>query len=220
MHASRGGRALVARPRARRFAGELLGLHRSREHTVELKCFPVLPAPSSSVAEYQSALVAAENDAPDSPSPALERSTGRLVRRVGAHTDFCSLTLLALPRDDVGGLQERSAKGAYHHVARVDGALLVHVGDMLEALLGGRVGATRHRVVAPTSARAWRADRYTMQFFMSKDRMVRIGALLPLAELAPAPLLLGGQRPEGGDLCGDLVLEGHEAILASRMQLF
>ena len=94
--------------------GELLGLHRSRDHTVELKCLPVLPAPapSSSVAEYQSALMAVENDAPDSPSPALERSGGRLVLRVEAHTDFCSLTLLALPPDDVGGLQERSAKGA------------------------------------------------------------------------------------------------------------
>jgi isopenicillin N synthase-like dioxygenase len=208
----------------------LLDLHGARDHTVELKCFPTLPvpAPGSRLAEYVAALEKAEAAEESEFAELLLSSKTALVRRVGAHTDFCSLTLLALPRDDVGGLQEYGADGRYHHVRHADGVLLVHVGDMLETLLGAHVRGTRHRVVTPTSARAWRANRYTMQFFMSPNREAPIAPLLPLASGAQAhdgtapllPLLLRGERPHGGALCGDLVLERHDAILAPRMELY
>lgn len=213
----------------------LLALHSLHDHTVELKRFPVLPTPAagSRAAAYFAALQRVEQEelkekSVDSCSLVSSTSDSRelellaqSVRRVGAHTDFCSLTLLALPCDDVGGLQERSVGGAYHHVARMDDVLLVHVGDMLETLLAGAVVSTKHRVVAPTSTRAWRDPRYTMQFFMSPDRHARIAPLLSAPETgAPLPLLLRGNRPEGGALCGDLVLERHDSILAPRMELF
>lgn len=216
----------------------LLALHSHRDHTVELKQFPALavPVPGSPAGAYFAALQRAEQDKlreqsadaslsmpRDSDSELLAQSSSRATAgsRVGAHTDFCSLTLLALPCDDVGGLQERSVDGSYHHVTRTDDVLLVHIGDMLEALLAGAVVGTKHRVVSPTSMRAWRDPRYTMQFFMSPDREAHIAPMLAVPETrASVPLLLRSKRPQKGALCGDLVIERHDAILASRMQLF
>ena len=197
--------------------GELLGLHRSREHTVELKCFPVLPAhaPSSSVAEYQSALMAAENDAPDSPSPALERSAGRFVRRVGSHTDFCSLTLLALPRA-AGAQREGRVPPRRTGGRRAPRPRWGHARGAARRA-GGRHSAPRRGAHLP--ARVARRPLHHAVLHVARPHGAHRGHAPARGgrSRTPAP---GRQRPKGGDLCGDLVLDRHEAILASRMQLF
>jgi isopenicillin N synthase-like dioxygenase len=86
----------------------------------------------------------------------------RVVVRGARHTDFGTLTLLA--QDVVGGLrvQPRLKKGecfnegdnleATHapwiHVAPVEGALVLNVGDMLQRWTNGRLVATPHQVVS------------------------------------------------------------------------
>lgn len=61
------------------------------------------------------------------------------------HTDYGCLTLVA--QDDVGGLQVRADDGEWLDVPRIDNALVLNSGQVLEAWSGGRIKATPHRVL-------------------------------------------------------------------------
>ena len=70
----------------------------------------------------------------------------------GAHTDYGSLTLLMT--DGVGGLQVRTrGSDDWTDVPRVDGALVVNIGDCLMRWTNDIYVSTPHRVVAPPAAR-------------------------------------------------------------------
>jgi isopenicillin N synthase-like dioxygenase len=76
---------------------------------------------------------------------------------VGEHTDYGLLTLLK--QDDIGGLQVKSRSG-WVDAPPVPGSFVCNIGDMLEAITGGRYRSTPHRVL-PSLKR----DRLSWPFF-------------------------------------------------------
>jgi isopenicillin N synthase-like dioxygenase len=80
------------------------------------------------------------------PSPEVQRPG------VAAHVDYSLITLLA--QDDAGGLEVMLADGAWHPVTPRPGALVVNLGEIAEAVTGGALRATPHRVVNPSSQRS------------------------------------------------------------------
>ncbi len=87
-----------------------------------------------------------------------------------AHVDSGFLTLLA--QDGVAGLQAQDASGAWIDVPPEEGTLAVNFGGLLERWSGGRIKATRHRVLGSDRA------RYSIPFFYEAR---------PDAEIAPLP---------------------------------
>lgn len=91
------------------------------------------------------------------------------------HADSGFVTLLA--QDGVEGLQARNLAGEWVDVPPADGMLAVNFGQLLERWTGGLVQATRHRVIAPKTA------RFSIPFFYEP----RADALI-----SPLPIEGGG----------------------------
>lgn len=79
----------------------------------------------------------------------LHALTGQTHSRIGAHSDFGSLTLLF--QDSVGGLEveDPHSPGTFRPAPPIPGTLLVNVGDLMERWSNGRWRSTVHRVGAP-----------------------------------------------------------------------
>ena len=77
--------------------------------------------------------------------------------------DFGFVTLLA--QDGVAGLQAKNLAGEWIGVPPAEGTLVVNFGKLLERWTGGRVRATRHRVIAPG------AERFSIPFFYEPRSM-------------------------------------------------
>ena len=84
--------------------------------------------------------------------------------RVGAHTDFGSLTILA-PTAAPGGLQVRTADGRWLDVEPLPGCLVINLGDMMARWTNDRWRSTLHRVVNPPPGSGARARRQSIAFF-------------------------------------------------------
>lgn len=83
---------------------------------------------------------------------------GTRVYQLGlAHVDSGFVTLLA--QDGVAGLQAEDSSGRWVDVQPTEGTLVVNFGGLLERWTGGRVRATRHRVIG------FGASRYSIPFF-------------------------------------------------------
>jgi isopenicillin N synthase-like dioxygenase len=80
--------------------------------------------------------------------PALERPPQPGQLRAGAHTDYGTLTVLAI--DDEPGLQVQVADGTWIDVDHVPGGLVVNLGDLMQRWTNDRWRSTMHRVVTPT----------------------------------------------------------------------
>jgi isopenicillin N synthase-like dioxygenase len=100
------------------------------------------------------------------------------------HADSGLVTLLA--QDGVEGLQAKNLAGEWIDVPPADGTLAVNFGQLLERWTGGRVRATRHRVIAPKTA------RFSIPFFYE-----------PRVDAEIAPLPLAGSEPFEAFLYGD-----------------
>ena len=74
-----------------------------------------------------------------------------------AHVDSGFVTLLA--QDGVAGLQAEDSCGRWTDVPAEEGSLAVNFGGLLERWTGGRVRATRHRVIG------YGTPRYSIPFF-------------------------------------------------------
>ncbi len=72
--------------------------------------------------------------------------------RVGAHTDFGTVTIL--DRDTDNGLQVERVAGHWIDAPRLDDALTVNLGEMMVLLSQQRWRANPHRVVAKPGAAA------------------------------------------------------------------
>ncbi|MCV3209744.1 isopenicillin N synthase family oxygenase [Mesorhizobium sp. YC-39] len=104
------------------------------------------------------------------------------------HADSGFVTLLA--QDGVEGLQAKNLSGEWIDVPPADNTLAVNFGQLLERWTGGRVRATRHRVIAPKTA------RYSIPFFYE-----------PRVDAEIAPLPLAGAQPFEPFLYGDYLWE-------------
>ncbi|CAL5077482.1 unnamed protein product [Urochloa decumbens] len=106
--------------------------------------------------------------------PAAPASGGAKAARFGlcAHTDSDFVTILH-QQDAVGGLQVLKDKEAGRWVAvrPNPGALIVNVGDLLQAWSNDRYRSIQHRVVVPAAA----AERFSVAFFLcpADDRLIR-----------------------------------------------
>jgi len=99
-------------------------------------------------------------------------------RRVigGAHVDSGFVTLLA--QDGVEGLQALAASGQWINVPPREGTVAVNFGGLLERWTGGRIKATRHRVLSPGRA------RHSIPFFY-EPRVDAVIRPLPLHGIEP-----------------------------------
>lgn len=70
---------------------------------------------------------------------------GRELEGLAMHTDMSCVTILY--QDEIGGLQVRSKEGKWMDIEPCEGALVVNMGDMLQAWSNGRLRSSEHRVV-------------------------------------------------------------------------
>jgi isopenicillin N synthase-like dioxygenase len=115
-----------------------------------------------------------ERDPVDIGEGAIFADDNGTKRRVigGAHVDSGFVTLLA--QDGVEGLQALAALGQWVDVPPREGTVAVNFGGLLERWTGGRIKATRHRVLSPGK------PRHSIPFFYEP----RVDAVIE-----PLPLL-------------------------------
>ena len=86
----------------------------------------------------------------------------------------------------MGGLEAKAVSGSWLPADPIPGAILVNVGDLLEAVSGGRFPATRHRVLVPLEEFQRRNPRQSIAFFVHPDDAVVISPLAgPMAAYPP-----------------------------------
>ena len=108
------------------------------------------------------------------PTPAGEPLPGQL--RAGPHTDFGSLTILAV-NDAPGGLQVLFPDGAWHDVRPGPGQFVVNLGDMMGRWTNDRWKSTVHRVVNPPRDAASSSRRQTIGFFLHPNYDAQVACL-------------------------------------------
>jgi isopenicillin N synthase-like dioxygenase len=108
------------------------------------------------------------------PEPSGEPMPGQL--RAGPHTDFGSLTILAV-NDAPGGLQVLFPDGAWHDVRPEPGQLVVNLGDMMARWTNDRWKSTVHRVVNPRRGQVAGSRRQTVGFFLHPNYNARVTCL-------------------------------------------
>ena len=97
------------------------------------------------------------------PAPAPAPLPGQL--RTGAHTDFGSLTMLAMD-DAPGGLQVMMPDGAWRDVRPAPEHLVVNLGDMMARWTNDRWKSTLHRAVNPPTELTSQSRRQTLGYFL------------------------------------------------------
>ncbi len=110
------------------------------------------------------------------------------VQGIGAHTDMELFTIL-LPT--APGLEVMNSAGQWIDAPPIEGAFVVNIGDMTEALSGGRFVATSHRV------RKVAEERYSFPLFFACDYDVQIEPLPQFRTpetVAKYPLLIAGEH--------------------------
>ena len=106
---------------------------------------------------------------PGSPEPLPDQM------RMGAHTDYGSLTILWA--DDVPGLQIQVEDGSWRPVQPRPGAFLVNLGDLLAEWTNDRWRSTMHRVVPPPAGTDGSARRRSIAWFQQPDHDAVIACL-------------------------------------------
>jgi isopenicillin N synthase-like dioxygenase len=96
--------------------------------------------------------------------PELEHDPEPGQLRVGAHSDFGSLTLLA-PSANSAGLEALLRDGTWAEVKPRAGCLVVNIGDMMGRWTNDRWRSTLHRVVNPPPGAGARSRRQSIAFF-------------------------------------------------------
>jgi len=89
------------------------------------------------------------------------------IIRCGEHSDYGTITLLF--QDQLGGLEVKDVAGRWVSADPVPGTVLINVGDLLEAMSGGRFPATKHRVVVPEQEFRRKTLRQSIAFFVHPD---------------------------------------------------
>jgi isopenicillin N synthase-like dioxygenase len=104
--------------------------------------------------------------------------------RMGAHTDDSLLTVLhqSVPESGFAALQvELPGEDTWRSVPPSDDVFVCNVGESLAYLTGGRVLATRHRVIAPPEGRAAGSARTSLVHFFHPNWNAPLRPSLPKA---------------------------------------
>jgi len=96
--------------------------------------------------------------------------------RTGAHTDYGTLTILAMTEAD-GELEVRMPDGRWQPVRPAPGALVVNLGDMMARWTNDRWTSTLHRVGNPRELGSTRSRRQAIGYFMHPDFDATIEAI-------------------------------------------
>jgi isopenicillin N synthase-like dioxygenase len=118
------------------------------------------------------------------PEPEGDPLPGQL--RAGEHTDFGSLTILAM-NDAPGGLQVKMADGSWQNVHAERGQLIVNLGDMMQRWTNDRWKSTLHRVVNPPAAARRTSLRMSIGFFLHPNYDAQIECLPTCCDPAHPP---------------------------------
>lgn len=97
--------------------------------------------------------------------------------RIGAHTDFGTVTILDR-QHGVGGLQVHTLSGEWVNAPFDPAAFTVNIGDLLARWTGDRWRSTRHRVLPP-DASAPDEELISLIYFYETDPDARIASLAP-----------------------------------------
>jgi isopenicillin N synthase-like dioxygenase len=132
--------------------------------------------------------------------PALKTPLQPRQLRIGAHTDFGSLTILL--SDGTPGLQVYR-DGQWSDVVLEPDELLVNIGDLMADWTAGRWTSTLHRVVPSAPDR----DRLTVTFFHHPNYDATITPLI-------SPLSVGGAKASAskGVTAGEYLAQKLEAL--------
>ncbi|KAI0657415.1 thymine dioxygenase [Cubamyces menziesii] len=104
------------------------------------------------------------------PSVPAQKLVDGEISRIGAHSDFSSITLLF--QDDVGGLEVENPDrpGEFISVPPVPRAVLVNAGDFMQRWSNDQIRSALHRVRAPPGMTdGMTPDRYSIPYFCSTD---------------------------------------------------
>lgn len=121
---------------------------------------------------------------PEPVEPFMTQWNGERIEVVcGAHVDSGLVTILS--QCDVPGLQVKPGNGEWLEVPAIDDRFVVNFGGLLARWTGGRIRATRHRVLSGGG------ERFSIPFFCEPRANTVISAL-PLEGVAPfAPFQYG-----------------------------
>jgi len=108
------------------------------------------------------------------PDPPDDVAPGQL--RTGAHTDFGSLTILAI-NDAPGGLQVELPGRGWCDVSPPPETLVVNLGDMVARWTGDRWRSTLHRVVNPPADAGIGTRRQSIAYFLHPNYDARVSCL-------------------------------------------
>ena len=119
------------------------------------------------------------------PPPIGDPKPGQI--RCGEHTDFGSLTILAL-NDAPGGLQVKSRDGQWLDVTAERGQFIVNIGDMMQRWTNDRWVSNLHRVVNPPTDRRAESRRLSIGYFLHPNYDTLV---------APVASCIGPETPAG-----------------------
>ena len=118
------------------------------------------------------------------PPPTGDPKPGQV--RCGEHTDFGSLTILAL-NDAPGGLQVKLRDGTWCDVTADRGQFIVNIGDMMQRWTNDRWVSNLHRVVNPPAELRAASRRLSIGYFLHPNYDTEI-ACLPSCVNASNPM--------------------------------
>lgn len=118
--------------------------------------------------------------------PSLNRPAEEGQLRCGEHTDFGSITILAM-NDAPGGLQARLPDGRWYDVQPETDQLVVNLGDMMARWTNDRWRSTLHRVVNPPEETVGETTRQTIGFFLHPNYDAEIACIESCREAGVAP---------------------------------
>ena len=131
--------------------------------------------------------------------PALAATPKPGQLRTGAHTDYGSLTILAMTEAD-GGLEAQSGDGRWIPVQAGRGELVVNLGDMMQRWTNDRWTSTMHRVVTPEKLGDATSRRMSIGYFMHPNFDAEIACipscLKPGESAKYQPITAGGHIRE------------------------
>jgi isopenicillin N synthase-like dioxygenase len=89
--------------------------------------------------------------------------------RIGAHTDYGTITLLF--QDSVGGLQVKNTSGNFVPAPPIPGTIVVNAGDLLARWSNDKIKSTQHRVVSPpySPVDGFYPERYSIAYFCNPN---------------------------------------------------